>query len=94
MAAAEHVERQIAVAIVIAVEEPALLLAVQRIIRRIEVENDLFRRALMRIQEQLDQESLDRYRIVADLVIARRLKLAQLQSVERRLAGNRCAFQG
>jgi hypothetical protein len=34
-----------------AVEEPALLLAVHRIIRRIEVENDLFGRALMRLQE-------------------------------------------
>ena len=41
MAAAEHVERQIAVAIVIAVEEPPLLLAVQRIVRRIEIEDDL-----------------------------------------------------
>ena len=41
MATAEHIERQIAVAIVIAVEVPPLLLAVQRIIRRIQVENDL-----------------------------------------------------
>ena len=44
MAAAEHVERQVAVAVVIAVEEPPLLLAVQRIIGRIEIENDLLRR--------------------------------------------------
>ena len=41
MTAAEHVERQIAVAIVIAVEEPPFLLAVQRIVGRIEIENDL-----------------------------------------------------
>jgi hypothetical protein len=41
MAAAEHVERQVAVAIVISVEEPTLLLTVQRIVGRIEVENDL-----------------------------------------------------
>jgi hypothetical protein len=48
MAATEHVEGQIAVAVVIAVEEPPLLLAVQRIVRRIEIENDLLGGALMR----------------------------------------------
>jgi hypothetical protein len=47
MAATEHVERQVTVAVVITVEEPPLLLAVQRIIGRIEVENNLPRRALM-----------------------------------------------
>ena len=57
MPAAEHVERQIAVAVVIAVEEPPLLLAVQRIVGRIEIENDLLRRALMRLQEQIDQQA-------------------------------------
>ena len=46
MAPAEHVERQVAVAVVIAVEEPPLLLAVQRIVGRIEIEDDLLRRAL------------------------------------------------
>jgi hypothetical protein len=70
------------------VEEPALLLAMHRIIGRIEVENDLFGGALMRLQEQVDQEIFDRDWIVADLVIARRSKLAELQSVQRRLAGN------
>ena len=35
---------------------------------------------------------LDRRRIVADLVIARRFQLAQLQPVERRLAGHRRAI--
>ena len=76
MAAAEHVERQVAVAIVIAVEEPPLLLAVQRIVRRIQVEDDLPGRPLVRLKEQLDQQILDRHRIVADLVVARRFKLA------------------
>ena len=89
MAAAEHIERQIAVAVVIAVEEPPLLFAVQGIIGRIEVENDLLGRSLVRLQEQVDHEILDRHRIVADLVIARRLELAQLQPVERRFAGDR-----
>ena len=35
--------------------------------------------------------ALDRHRIVTDLVIARRLQAAQLQPVERRLAGHRRA---
>ena len=42
MPAAEHIERQIAVAVVIAVEEPALLMAMQRVLGGVEVENDLF----------------------------------------------------
>ena len=92
MTAAEHVERQIAVAIVIAVEEPPLLLAVQRIVRRIEIENDLPWSSRMRLNEQVDQQIPDRHRIVTDLVIARRLKLAQLQPIERRFAGNRRAI--
>ena len=56
---AEHVERQIAVAVVIAVEEPPFLLAVQRIIGRIEIKNDLLRRSRVRLQEHIDQQSLD-----------------------------------
>ena len=67
MAAAEHVERQVAVAVVIAVEEPAFLMAVQRIVRGIEIEDDLLRRLPMRVQEQIDEQRLDRRRIVADL---------------------------
>src|SRR6516165_9291396 len=47
MPAAENIERQITVAVVISVKEPSLLLTMHRIIRRIEVENNLVRRALM-----------------------------------------------
>ena len=38
MAAAEHVERQVAVAVVIAVEEAAFLMAVQRVVGGVEIE--------------------------------------------------------
>jgi hypothetical protein len=65
---------------------------VQRIVRRIQVEDDLPRRPLIRLKEQLDQQILDRHRIVADLVVARRFKLAQLQPVDRRFAGDRRVF--
>ncbi len=93
MPTAEHVQRQITVAIVIAVEEPSLLLTVQRIIGRIRIENDLLGRAFMRFQKQVDQKSPDCHRIVADLVVARRLQFAQFQPVQRRLAGDRRAIR-
>ena len=63
MSTAEHVERQIAVAIVVAVEEPPFLLAVQRIVGGVEIEHDLLGSALMRLEEQIDQQRLDRHRI-------------------------------
>ena len=72
MPAAEHVERQVAVAVVIAVKEPAFLVAVQRVVGRVEVEHDLARRFLMGVEKQLDEQPLDRRSIVVDLVIARR----------------------
>jgi hypothetical protein len=44
MPPAKHVQRQIAVTIVVAVEEATFLVAVQRIVRGIEVENDFLGR--------------------------------------------------
>jgi hypothetical protein len=41
MPAAEDVQRQIAVTVVIAVKEPAFLMPVQRIVGRVEIEDDL-----------------------------------------------------
>jgi hypothetical protein len=49
VAAAEHVERQIAVAIVVTVKEAAFLLAVQRDVGVVEIEHDLPWRALVRL---------------------------------------------
>ena len=59
MAAAEHVKRRVAVAVVIAVEEAAFLMAVQRVIGGVEIEDDLFGRAAMGLQKQIDQQRLD-----------------------------------
>jgi hypothetical protein len=78
MGTAQHVERQIAVAIIIAVEEAPLLITVHRVICRIKVENDLSGRSRMCLHEQVDEQILDCHRIVADLVVARRRKPAQL----------------
>jgi hypothetical protein len=41
------------------VEEAAFLVAVQRIIRGVEVEDDLIRRRLVRFEEQRDEQVLD-----------------------------------
>ena len=92
MPAAEHIERQIAVAIVIAVKEPALLMAVQRVVGRVEVENDLFGRPSVRLEEQVDEQGLDRRRVVADLLGSGWRLARQFQPVERRLAGDRRAI--
>jgi hypothetical protein len=65
--------------------------AVEGIIRGIEVENDLFGRRLVRFEEQLDEQGLDRCRIMPDLVVTARLRRRVLEPVERALAGKRCA---
>ena len=48
----EDVERQVAVRPVVAVEEAPLLLPVQRVVGRVEVEHDLGRRRRMRGEER------------------------------------------
>jgi hypothetical protein len=89
MPAAEHVERQIAVAVVIAVEKTFLLMAVQRVVGGVEVERDLRRRCRMRVEKQIDKQTFDRRRIMTDLVIAGRFLAAQFQTIERRFASQR-----
>ena len=42
---------------------PPLLLAVQRIIRCIEIEDDLLGRPRVRLHQQVDQQVLDRHRM-------------------------------
>ena len=91
MIAAEHIERQVAIAVVVAVEEAALLMAVQRIVGGVEIEDDLPRRLKVRIEKEIDQKLLDGRGLMADLVVARGLRPAQLQPVERALARHRRA---
>ena len=50
------------------VEEPALLVAVQRIVGGVEIEHDLPRRLAVRIEEHVDEHVLQRLAIAADLV--------------------------
>src|SRR5437762_9819799 len=88
MRPAENVERQIAVAVVIALKEPPFLMPVQRVIGRIEIEDDLLWRMLVRLQEQIDKQRLDPGAVPGDPVIARQLRSAPLEPVERLLPAN------
>ena len=58
MPAAEDVKRQIAVAVVVAVEEAAFLVAVQRIVGGVEIEDDLLGRPPCAVQEQTHEQPL------------------------------------
>ena len=80
-------------AVIVAVEDPAFLIAVLRIVGGIEIENDLRRRTPMRLQEHIDEQRLDCRCVMAHLVIPRRLGAAQLQPVQRRLASQRCTVR-
>jgi hypothetical protein len=86
------VERQVAVAVVVALQEPALLLSVQRIVGGIEIERDLAGRLGVGIQEQVHEQRLDRAGIDADPGIAAWLGTPVLQPVQRAFARQRRAI--
>ena len=70
VAAAEDIQRQVAVAVIVAVEEAPFLVAVERVVRGIEIEDDPLGRPRVRLQEQGDEQLLDRPPVVADPVVA------------------------
>ena len=84
--AAGDIQRQIAVVPVVAVEEPALLATVQRIVGGVEIEYDLRRRGGMGLQEQVHQQPVDRFPVGGNPLVAvpgRRFRYAELQAVQR-----------
>ena len=98
--AAEDVERQVAIAVVVAVEEAALLAppagsrgqAVQWVVRGVEVEHQPLRRVLVGVEKQVHEQRFDHPRVVADAAIAMRARRRVLQTVQRRLARQRRAI--
>ena len=87
MPAAEHVERQVAGRVIITMEEPAFLSAVQRNVGIVEIEHDLARRTLMRLQEKLDQQRVNLWPVTIDPVILRGVAFGRvLETIERALA--------
>ena len=89
---AEHVERQVAVLFIVAVEEPSLLLAVQRDVGVVEIQHDLARRTVVRFEKEIDQQRIDQRSVAIDLVILRRVAPRRVfQAIERALASQRLA---
>ena len=72
-------------------KEPALLMATHRVVGGVEVENDLFGRSSMRLEEEVDEQGLDRRGLMCDLAVLRRRIARQLEPVQRRLARHRRA---
>ena len=73
-------------------EEATLLMAVQGIVGGVEIENDPLGRLGVGLQKQVDEQPLDRPRVVADPVVAiERRGRRVFQPVQRALAGERGA---
>ena len=79
--AAEYIQRQIAVFVVVAVEEASFLFAVQRQVGCIDVENKLRRYLLVRFDEQLRQQFIHTFFPVRDLLVAVRDTRSQFHPV-------------
>ena len=89
MLPAEDVQRQIAVVPVVAVEEPPLLVPVHRIVRGVQIQDDLGRRFAMGLEKHLHQQAVHRRLVHRDLLVAFLLAHRfprQLQPVQRALA--------
>ena len=56
----------------------ALLLAVQRVVRCVEVEHDAHRRLAISLHEQVDEQALDGLSVVIELVMAIEADLATM----------------
>jgi len=70
-------------------EEPPLLVPVDRIVGCIQVERDPGRRLRMGIEEELDEQRLDGIGVMADAAVAVRPRGRVLEAVERALARER-----
>ncbi|CAB4243990.1 protein of unknown function [Methylacidimicrobium sp. AP8] len=84
--ASKDVERQIAVGVVVTMEEALRLMSVKGDVGRIQIEHHLLRGLGMRLEVEIDQKTVDRFGRVVDLVVAL-ASTHQLQPVERALAG-------
>ena len=71
MPAAKYIERQITIIVIITVEKSAFLHAIQRDVGIIEIEHDLVRCTLMRLQENIDHQRINFGAVAIDLMIWR-----------------------
>jgi len=70
MISAEHIQWQIAVVPVVAMEKARFLPSVHRRIGGVQVQHDLARRPGMRFQKEIDQQGVERFGGIADFVVA------------------------
>ena len=68
--AAEDVQRQVAVVPIVAMEETPFLLPVQRIVSRVQVQDDFFRLFAMSLEKDLHQQAVHGSMIQHDLFVA------------------------
>lgn len=87
---AEDVGWQVAMVPVVPMKKSALLPAVNGIVRGVEVEDDLVRRPVMGIEEELNEEPLQRAGIVQDLEVSpirMERRRRRLEAIERCVPG-------
>ena len=64
--AAEDVQRQIAVAIIVAVKEAPFLVPVQRVVGGVEIKDDLRRDRGMGVEKEIDEQAFDFRRVICN----------------------------
>jgi hypothetical protein len=77
---------------VVAVEEPTFLLAVERVVGGVEIEDDLFERLFVGLEESVHEEPVHHLHVHLDLFVAlvrRGFGGGELEPVQRALAGRR-----
>lgn len=97
MVAAENVQGQVTVRVVITVEEAAELMTVQRIVGGVEVEHDPLWRRRVLLHEPINQVIFDLVQVGDHLLVTAAgigADRRQLEAVERTLAGQRLAAVG
>ena len=87
---AKQVQGQIAVAIVVAVEEPTLLVSIKRIIGGIQIQNDFFGYLSRSLHKGVDKELIDCFFGIVNLFVPLVLLFPHpvgFQAIQRTLAG-------
>ena len=82
---AEDIQRQITITIVMPVEEPSLLLAMQLVVRHVQIQHDLLGASRVAGEERLHEELLNHLLIGNDLFRPREKPFTGFQPVERAL---------
>ena len=73
-------------------KKPPFLIAMKRIVGRVQIKDDLRRCRAVRLKKQRHKQSLNRRGVMVDLVIARRNGRTRFQTVQHRLARYRRAI--